>query len=411
MNDNGTNGSNQSPSSSSPPGFSVPGVTHRRFLPLHQVVAKLDLDALQELDRFRTWQQTQQQKPVTEAPKLTAEEAAESVPPSNSGDNPLKSRENGFDPFRLDPSEEEQLASLSDSMASAQPVLTHLSPSLLPSMPRPASSSRSAYLQPHDVVEDLELEERRGIPGLISPILVLLLWAGSCIGIIWSVGWLIAPGNPNRAEDPSGDSNAISATSPTPPPVLGPLPDLMAMPLIPVGSEETLAPNTRVMEYTDPFTGAIVRRILRPISPSDTIDPLDAITNPLSALTVASSRLQPQSTAQPTTARPVTRIVATANRSRLEASYATATALPQLAPVSVDRLDPSRGEGIFLVLMDYSGDQSLARARSVSEEAFITNIEGEQFVQLASFEQVEYARYMADTLRQQGIPASVSELL
>ncbi|NJO85325.1 MAG: hypothetical protein HC818_00205 [Synechococcaceae cyanobacterium RM1_1_27] len=311
----------------------------------------------------------------------------------------------------MDPSEEEQLASLSDVMVSAQPVPTDPDPSSLPSMPRPASSSRSAYLQPHDVVEDLELEERRGIPGLISPLLVLLLWAGSCIGIVWSVGWLIAPGNPNRAEDPSGDSDVIGAALPTPPPVLGPLPDLMAMPLIPVGSEETVASDTRLMEYTDPLTGTVVRRILRPVPPSDRIDPLDTFSNPLNALTVASSRLQPQVTARPAIpARPINRIVATANRSRLEASYETATTLPQLAPVSIDRLDPSRGEGVFLVLMDYSGDQSLERARSVSEEAFVTNIEGEQFVQLASFEQVEYARYMADTLRQQGIPASVSEL-
>ncbi len=342
---------------------------YRRFWPLRQVVAHLDLDVLQELERFR-------QESLRPHP---AQNRAAASPQTRL--SPLKSR---HEPLSLTSSVSLTSSAMSD----------------------PSSSSRPTYLEPQDVVEDLELEESLGIPRLISPVLVLLLWLGACVGIVWSIGWLITPESSQRALSPNpldGDGSGQS-----PPPPLGPLPDLLGMPLIPVGSEETLSPDTQVVEYVNPRTGQRVRRILRPTFPNERVDPLDSVVNPLSSLTVARSRILPLPTPRPER-RPAPQVVAAANRSRLEASYSDP--LPLLSPVSVDSLDPNRGEGIFLVVMDYAGDQSLQRARVFSEGAFVTSIGGQRFVQLAAFEQVEYARYMADSLRQQGIPATVSEPL
>ncbi|MEM8714409.1 MAG: hypothetical protein AAGE92_01315 [Cyanobacteria bacterium P01_G01_bin.4] len=66
-------------------------------------------------------------------------------------------------------------------------------------------------------------------------------------------------------------------------------------------------------------------------------------------------------------------------------------------------LGPSFGEGSFLVLMAYQGDNSLSQARKYSQGAFIKQLDGETYVQLAAFDQLEYARHMADSLRNQGV--------
>ncbi|MGK7911499.1 MAG: hypothetical protein AB4050_08455 [Synechococcus sp.] len=66
-------------------------------------------------------------------------------------------------------------------------------------------------------------------------------------------------------------------------------------------------------------------------------------------------------------------------------------------------LGPSFGEGSYLVLMAYQGDNSLSQARKYSRGAFIKQLDGETYVQLAAFDQLEYARHMADNLRNQGV--------
>ena len=66
-------------------------------------------------------------------------------------------------------------------------------------------------------------------------------------------------------------------------------------------------------------------------------------------------------------------------------------------------LGPSFGEGSYLVLMTYQGDNSLSQARKYSQGAFIKQLDGETYVQLAAFDQLEYARHMADNLRRQGV--------
>ncbi len=76
---------------------------------------------------------------------------------------------------------------------------------------------------------------------------------------------------------------------------------------------------------------------------------------------------------------------------------ATTTSNPRLD------LGPDLGEGTFLVLMTYQGDNSLSEAREHSQGAFIKRLEGETYVQLAAFDQLEYARHMADRLRRQGV--------
>lgn len=72
-----------------------------------------------------------------------------------------------------------------------------------------------------------------------------------------------------------------------------------------------------------------------------------------------------------------------------------------------NQLDSQRGEGTYLVLMTYQGEEALARARQVSAGAFLKTINGQQYIQLAAFNQIEHARYMADDLRQRGYSVQV----
>ena len=87
------------------------------------------------------------------------------------------------------------------------------------------------------------------------------------------------------------------------------------------------------------------------------------------------------------------------DRERVESSNVA------VATTTSPRLDlgPSLGEGSYLVLMAYQGDNSLSQARSYSQGAFIKQLDGETYVQLAAFDQLEYARHMADDLRKQGV--------
>lgn len=66
-------------------------------------------------------------------------------------------------------------------------------------------------------------------------------------------------------------------------------------------------------------------------------------------------------------------------------------------------LGPDLGDGNYLVLMAYQGEDSLSLAREYAQGAFIKQYDGKTYIQLASFNQLEYARHMADNLRRQGL--------
>ena len=79
------------------------------------------------------------------------------------------------------------------------------------------------------------------------------------------------------------------------------------------------------------------------------------------------------------------------------------TTIPRL------ELGPQYGEGNFIVLMTYDGDDSLTLAREYSAGAFVRQINGARYIQLAVFEQVEYARHLAARLRNQGLSVLVAD--
>ena len=78
------------------------------------------------------------------------------------------------------------------------------------------------------------------------------------------------------------------------------------------------------------------------------------------------------------------------------------TTIPRL------ELGPEYGEGNFIVLMTYDGDDSLTLAREYSAGAFVKQIGGDRYIQLAVFDQIEYARHLADRLRNQGLSVLVA---
>ncbi|MEM9566809.1 MAG: hypothetical protein AAF974_00740 [Cyanobacteria bacterium P01_E01_bin.34] len=79
------------------------------------------------------------------------------------------------------------------------------------------------------------------------------------------------------------------------------------------------------------------------------------------------------------------------------------TSIPRL------ELGPEYGEGNFIVLMAYEGDESLVLAQEYSAGAFVRQLNGDSYIQLAVFDQIEYARHLADRLRNQGLSVLVAD--
>ena len=345
------------------------GATGSRYRPLRQVIGVMDLDILAELDRFRHWQQAQTQ--------------------------------GSTDPFAT-----------------------------------PSSYGERSYLRPQEVVEDLEEELDPQSGNFLSSLLVLLLWLLSCSGIGLGLWWLISPGEPERL---------LSTFAPPSPSPLPPLPDLDALPLIRPGDLDPRlqAPVISALQSPEPepaiptpvpspaldLEGVEVQQIRQPSwldllqqersqfgTTASTI-PITGERSTVERSEVASSRLN-GSTPVPTPT-PISTPTASATPplsqpdpeedtdpiTQTDRSDAATTALA--TPQPAISLGPQGGEGTYLVLLQYQGEGALARARQVSSEAFLRTINGQQFIQLAAFRQLEHARYMADDLRRQGFAVQV----
>ncbi len=72
-------------------------------------------------------------------------------------------------------------------------------------------------------------------------------------------------------------------------------------------------------------------------------------------------------------------------------------------------LGENRGEGNFVVLVSYLNDASLAQARQVVTDAFVREMGGTTYIQVAAFSQIEYARHMADELQAQGLDVTITQ--
>ncbi len=363
------------PSGSDPTGQPTPALAGfspqiSRHKPLKQTIALLDLDILQELERFREWQQSQLEQ------------------------------ENGV-PRLPEPSH----------------------PSLLFSIGKPRTSHRSTHAKPaldsfesHDIVEDLESDGGRPLR-LISPLTLVVLWCLSCAGFAAGMVWLVSPGDPNR---PRFALNAPDDQTEVAPEVLEPaLPDLSKLPLIPVRPEDVnvaitdnpLQPPPEVPSALQPAFDPDSFRVERLELASNILDltqrprsGLDRDTRSLSARLPAPARTpRPRSTPLLPTPRPQSTTPAQRPSQGLDPIVAATTPSTQRET----SLDSTLGEGTFIVLMNYQGDQSLAQARQLSAGAFVKDIAGEKYVQLASFQQLEYARHLKENLERQGVSVRI----
>jgi hypothetical protein len=253
-----------------------------------------------------------------------------------------------------------------------------------------SQSSRSRTLNPQEVLEDLENEETPSfLPGLM-----LFLWLVSCAGITLGTWWLLSPGDPNRS--------LVATQSEMPIPKTGL--DLTTLPLIPVSPEEgepaKSTPQIPKKEEQAKTESSIDLDGLR-VNPLPYPSWLDFLQQDKSTLT---SRQMPRklSPAPRRERQPLQRVAL------IQPTPAIVNQIAQQPSPSVDPLKPDQGEGTFLVLINYQGDESLNQARQFAQGAFVKDIGGQKYIQLASFEQLEYARYMVDTLKNQGITATVS---
>ncbi|MEN9202227.1 MAG: hypothetical protein Q6K80_10705 [Thermostichus sp. DG_1_6_bins_120] len=328
-------------------------------LTLQQALAQLHLDVLQELDRFRLWQRLQRRAT-----------SSSSVNAMSSQHTPESAGQSSYGLHRSGQSQQKD-----------------------------TSVQRSAPVLIQEVVEDLEVEETQRSGRVFSPWLVLLLWAFSCAGIGFGVRWLIWP-----------EELSLPQTRSLPAPTKPEIPieiNLAELPLIP---SQPLATQVGEEFYSGDWDpDRLVLGLASTPNWQDLhIDPLQNTPNLLDSL----QRDLPSVTSEASTAEPrprtVEQLVATLERPSQAAEPVVASSLPVTAG-DLDSLGPNQGEGTFLVLTTYSGDESLARARQIAEDAFVKDVNGQKFVQLAAFEQLEYARYHAETLKSQGFNVTITE--
>ncbi len=293
-------------------------------------------------------------------------------------------------------------------------------------MAHPYRSTRGAAVSTQDILEDLELEEGNFWSGWLSPLFVLFLWFASCAGIGLGIWWLVFPGEPYRSPvlNSGAENPAASARSPEPTPTpLPPLPDLQSLPLIPVRvADQPLfrdeLDRAESEESRPTSFSSTRRRFLDTLPATEVVQPLQETVNWLDALQRETSYLAgsvPHSEAPAGISR--LSLSAPSSVQALASTPSPPTQRPTLAaergaeslPTVAETLGPNRGEGTFVVLMTYQGDNSLEMARQLSQDAFVKDVAGEKYVQLAAFQQLEYARYMAENLKERGLPVTISQ--
>lgn len=259
-----------------------------------------------------------------------------------------------------------------------------------------SSVQRPSPVLIQEVVEDLEEEEMPR--GSFSPLWVLLLWVLSCAGIGFGVRWLIWP------EELSLPQSAASRAEEGIPAQL----DLAQLPLIPVEPVEGQVGEEFYFGGLDPDRLAL-GLAATPDWKDLQVDPLQDVPNLLDSLQTDLALASEESA--PPRSQTVEQLAASLERPS-QPSPPTSVGSLNVVPLSennIDSLGPNRGEGTFLVLTTYSGAESLARARQVSHGAFVKDVNGQKFVQLAAFEQLEYARYHAETLKSKGFNVTIAE--
>ncbi|MEN9222043.1 MAG: hypothetical protein Q6M04_06360 [Thermostichus sp. BF3_bins_97] len=319
---------------------------------LQEALGHLHLDVLQELERFRLWQRLQR---------------TTTYPSPNPMPSQIPSDPNGL-------------------QRSGQPQ-------------NGSSVQRSAPVLIQEVVEDLEVEETQRPAGVFSPLLVLLLWALSCAGIGFGVRWLIWP-----------EELSLPQTSTLPTPTEEGIPtqvNLAQLPLIPLGPVEAQVGEEFYSGRLDPSQLAL-GLVTTPDLGDLQIDPLEGTPNLLDSLQTDLTLVSATTPLPPPRLRTVEQLAASLERPSQPTESLLAPPLPA-SNSNLDSLGPNRGEGTFLVLTTYLGDESLARARQVADGAFVKDVDGQKFVQLAAFEQLEYARYHAETLKNQGFNVTITE--
>ncbi|MEO1133293.1 MAG: hypothetical protein AAFX40_11375 [Cyanobacteria bacterium J06639_1] len=235
------------------------------------------------------------------------------------------------------------------------------------SEPEPANQTAS-------MVEDLDEEwiDDGGFPIPIPLALAGVTLAALMAGV--GVSWLLSPGAPS---DPS-PTTAQQASARSPVGAGDRLPiDLDALPLIPV----------------DPESGARVRSPQREDEAFDTLARVDETIPDYRPSELFEDETLPA--VRPAFDSPELDTRPAANSGSLIAA----------AP----NLGAQLGEGTYYVLMDYRGDRSLDLAREIEPTAFLKRFGDRTYIQIATFQQLEYARHMADALSQQGYITTVSQ--
>jgi hypothetical protein len=221
-----------------------------------------------------------------------------------------------------------------------------------------------------EVVEDLEEEEVPRPSRGVSPLAALLVWVLSWVGIGFGVRWLLWP---EELSLPKAEKKLA-------------LVDLAQLPLIPEVGEESYSGGVTPPELALGLTTPSVEELQ--------VEPLENVPNPLDSLQTP-----------PSQETWVEKLAASLERPSQDK-------LPWAVPLTgsdPDSLGPNRGEGTFLVLTTYSGEESLAEARRIARDAFVKEVNGQKFVQVAAFAQLEYARYHAATLKNQGFNVTIVE--
>lgn len=247
--------------------------------------------------------------------------------------------------------------------------------------------------------EDLEEEwddddSADGGPGLL-PWLALLVLAASTAGIGMGLSWLFAPSSdmpmiamPNWLQRDSAQPELPVMTEVADLPVSNIRPNTTVNNRPAIGQIEDAQATTGSATGTTPARPSEVAANLR--ATRDFTDSPE-----LSGLTL-------RDVAEPVVEEPQAILAA--------APSFVAAPLEVVPPDSgVIDLGDNKGEGNFLVLVSYQNDASLTQARQVVTDAFVRQMGGETYIQVAAFSQLEYARHMADELQAQGLSVTITQ--
>ena len=348
---------------------------------LNEILSQFEFDVVEELKAFRQWtKEADRAEAFAQSEADTLREVLDCLAQSSSNSDRAPISSSHRTPHLVSDSPQDHLntpdpstlvsshMSYSESDLSEQSAPNTATRAEAP-VEQPQELASVGQTRPHPGPSWSEETSSTGWQGNVFPWMAVLGLGAACAGIGLAFSWLTTPPQPPELADATASSVALLADGHRIP--------LEELPLVPLSATSTNG------KPADAAIAALIGE--EELLPSDNLSDSDDGD-------LEDSDLDDETTSEEgedTGLAPV------------------ATAGDVLDPNSDLGLGPDLGAGVFLVLLTYQDESSLTQAREVAGDAFVKEVNGETYIQIAAFDQLEYARHLADTLRDRGLPALV----